>query len=299
MAASRAAAPVLLQLPYAGPYDWDAMLAFLAARAIPGVEAVVGTRYLRSFALGKSRGVLDVQPSGRGGKLRASVRGTGEVPEPLVAARLRHLFDLDADAHAIDAHLGRDPLFAERVRLRPGVRVPGAWDPFELAVRAVLGQQVTVAAATLFSGRLAQACGVSLSPAAGTHPATPRLLFPEPARLADFDFARIGLTRARGETLRGLARTVDRDAFWLSPRQSLAAALADLVALRGIGPWTAHYIAMRAMREPDAFPASDLALRRALGNKQTRPSAAKLEAIARPWRPWRAYAAVRLWLQPG
>ena len=288
---------VALELAYAGPFDWDAMLAFLAARAIPGVELVRDSRYLRSFALGRSRGLVEVRAAPRRRRLLVEVRAAPAAPVKAIGARVRHLFDLDADTAAIDRHLAKDPLLADRVRARPGVRVPGAWDPFELAVRAVLGQQITVAAATLFSGRLARERGSPLPVGTRAEGAVPHLLFPAPAALTGYDFTRIGLTRARSETLRGLAQAVAADQRVLRPRQSLAQAIAELGKLRGIGAWTAHYIAMRAMHEPDAFPATDLGLLRALGDADGRPSPQTLERIAASWRPWRAYAALRLWLQ--
>jgi AraC family transcriptional regulator of adaptative response / DNA-3-methyladenine glycosylase II len=168
--------------------------------------------------------------------------------------------------------------------------VPGAWDPFELAVRAVLGQQVSVRAATTFAGRLVASLGRPLPGHAG-----PDVLFPTPAAMARADLGNIGLTGARAATLKALAAAVAADAALLNSRETLEATVSALCALPGIGPWTAQYIAMRALREPDAFPASDLGLLRALETKAGRPSPAALAARAEAWRPWRAYAALRLW----
>jgi AraC family transcriptional regulator of adaptative response / DNA-3-methyladenine glycosylase II len=211
-----------------------------------------------------------------------------------VVTRLRRVFDLDADVETIGAHLASDPRLAPLVAARPGLRVPGAWDPFELAVRAILGQQVSVAAATTLAGRLVAAHGAPL--------ATPvaddqlRFVFPEPAVLAAADLTPIGLTRARARALAAFAAAVVRDPDLLATASSLDAAVTKLSALDGVGDWTAQYIAMRALREPDAFPASDLGLRRALETAAGRPSPRALVAAAERWRPWRAYAVLHLWL---
>jgi AraC family transcriptional regulator of adaptative response / DNA-3-methyladenine glycosylase II len=211
-----------------------------------------------------------------------------------IVARLRRLFDLDADVETIGEHLSADPRLAPLVAARPGLRVPGAWDAFELAVRAILGQQVSVAAATTFAGRLVAAHGMRL--------ATPvaddalRFVFPEPAALAAADLTTIGLTRARARTLSSFAAAVARRPDLLSTAPSLDAAVERLSALDGVGDWTAQYIAMRALREPDAFPASDLGVRRALETREGRPSPRAVLAAAERWRPWRAYAVLHLWL---
>jgi AraC family transcriptional regulator of adaptative response / DNA-3-methyladenine glycosylase II len=228
-----------------------------------------------------------------------------------VVSRVRRVFDLDADIAAIDTHLSRDPVFAARVRARPGIRVPGAWDGFELAVRGVLGQQITVRAATTFAGRLAATFGESLdeeSPGSASElrracrgavvdASDPHLIFPTPAALAEADISRIALTRARAAALRSLGAAMTRDPRLLQGDETLDETIRRLCTLPGIGPWTAQYIAMRALREPDAFPATDLGLLRAMQSAQGRPSPAALTQAAEAWRPWRAYAAVRLWIQ--
>jgi len=211
-----------------------------------------------------------------------------------VVTRLRRLFDLDADVQTIGEHLASDARLAPLVAARPGLRVPGAWDAFELAVRAILGQQVSVAAATTLAGRLVAAHGVPL--AAPVADDTLRAVFPEPAVLAAADLTTIGLTRARARALSRFAAAVVREPELLSPASSLDAAVTRLSALDGLGDWTAQYIAMRALREPDAFPASDLGVRRALESAEGRPSPRALLATAEQWRPWRAYAVLHLWL---
>jgi AraC family transcriptional regulator of adaptative response / DNA-3-methyladenine glycosylase II len=290
----KAATGITLKLPFTPPYDWPAMLDFLRLRAIPGVESVGTDSYCRSFAIGAAQGKLEVRHPADVDHLLATIRIDDLTALGSVVARLRRLFDLDADMHAIDAHLAADPLFSARVAQRPGLRVPGAWDGFELAVRAVLGQQINVAAATTLAGRLAAMLGQPLE----SQPDDRRLLFPTPSAIAAAELTAIGLTRARAETLRKLGSAMAQDAQLLRPFATLDETIAKLVELPGIGPWTAQYIAMRALREPDAFPASDLGLLRALETPAGRPTSAQLSARAEAWRPWRAYAALRLWLQP-
>jgi AraC family transcriptional regulator of adaptative response / DNA-3-methyladenine glycosylase II len=284
---------VTLRLAHTLPYDWPAMLAFLGARAIPGVEAVEGGSYRRTAALDGAHGTVAVRPAGEGA-LVATIRISRVSALPAVVGRLRRLLDLDADAAAIDGHLGRDPLLAGLVAARPGLRVPGAWDEFELAVRAILGQQVSVAAARTLAGRIAAAHGERI-PGAGA--GGPALSFPGPERLAGANLEGLGLTRARAAAVGGLARAVADDPALLRPGADLETTVDRLVTLPGIGRWTAQVIAMRAFREPDAFPDSDLGVVRALG-RGARPAAAEILRRAEAWRPWRAYAAMHLWSAP-
>ena len=269
-------------------------MGFLAARAIPGVESVARGVYRRTIACGRAHGVVTVRAAPGASHLVATIHVAEVAHLTSIVTRLRRLFDLDADVETIGEHLATDPRLAPLVAARPGLRVPGAWDAFELAVRAILGQQVSVAAATTFAGRLVAAHGRLL--------ATPvaddglRFVFPEPQALAAADLTTIGLTRARARTLSSFAAVVAREPELLSTAPSLDAAVDRLSALDGIGDWTAQYIAMRALREPDAFPASDLGLRRALETPVGRPSTRAVLATAECWRPWRAYAVLHLWL---
>ena len=278
-------------LAFRPPLDWAGLLAFLAPRATPGVEAVAGGAYRRTIALGDAAGTIAVRPAA--GELQLVMRVRRARPERLrqVVERARRLFDLDADPVRIADHLARSPELAPLVARRPGLRVPGTWDAFELAVRAVLGQQVTVRGATTLAGRLVRAFGRPLDRAEDglTH------LFPRPEALADTDLASIGLPRSRAATIRGLARAVARGELVLDASRGLEDAVARLAAVPGIGAWTAHYIAMRALGEPDAFPAADLGLRRALGNGAGPLAPARVAERAEAWRPWRAYAAMHLW----
>jgi AraC family transcriptional regulator of adaptative response / DNA-3-methyladenine glycosylase II len=283
-----------IRLPYRAPYDWDAMLAFLTARAIPGVETVRDGRYARTLSVGQARGVLMIEP-GDGAYLKATLRFPKVEVWPAVIARVRRVFDLAADPAVIEAHLSEDPALAPLVAARPGLRAPGAWDGFELAVRAVLGQQITVHAARMLAGKITAEHGVVLEDEAAnamglTH------FFPEPAALALVDVETLPMPRARGRALVGLAAAAAADPELFGMRRSLDEAVAALRALPGVGEWTAQYIAMRALREPDAFPSADIGLMRALeGPDGLRPSPAELLARAERWRPWRAYAASHLW----
>jgi len=281
-----------LRLAYRPPYAWEDLLAFLAARAIPGVECVAGGAYRRSFRQGTAVGWVDVSPLAPAHQLRVRIHVDGALRLIDLARRLRALFDLGAAPDAIGASLRDDRALSAALRAAPGVRVPGALDGFELAVRAILGQQVSVAAATRLAGRLALRFGAPL-PDLGAEPgdgATPTHEFPSAERLADADVASIGLPRVRAGAIRALARAVATGALALDPDADPDAVRETLVSLPGVGAWTADYVAMRALREPDAFPSGDLGLRRALG-----VGAAELARRAESWRPWRAYAAMLLW----
>lgn len=258
---------------------------FFAARAIPGIEQVEGNVYRRSFANGRGHGVITVTPVG-GGKLHVEIRATNAIDAEHLQARLRRLFDLDAPHKNIVKRLKRDERFHPHMKRRPGLRVPGAWDPFELGVRAILGQQVSVAAASTLTGRIATRFGKMMrrSHEKLTH------LFPEPQVLATADLAGIGLTTRRAMTVTGFAQAVADDRSLLDASKPLDQFARDLAALPGFGPWTAHYMAMR-LGYHDAFPTSDLGLRKALGSTADR----EVNQLAEAWRPYRAYAAMHLW----
>ena len=269
------------------PFDWAPFVAFLAARAIPGVEAVDGTTYRRSIQVQDVPGVIQVRPTDRG--LVATVDGPSA--DDTMASRLRGWFDLDADVVAIGAHLADDPLLAPLVAARPGLRVPGAWDPFELAIRAIIGQQVSVAGARTIAGRIVARAGGRLAEPSGSVAA----LFPTPDQLAAADLAAIGMPGARARSIVGFAGAVAENPSLLEPSGDLDAIVSRLKALPGIGEWTAQYIALRGLRHADAFPASDLGILRALaGPGGRRPTPAQVLARAEPWRPYRAYAAQHL-----
>jgi AraC family transcriptional regulator of adaptative response / DNA-3-methyladenine glycosylase II len=281
-----------VHLAYRPPYDWDAMLSFLAARAIPGVERVSDNVYWRSIAVGDAFGMVCVALADKN-RVKVTLRFPNMAALPTIMARMRRVFDLAADPDAIGAHLALDPMLAPLVAARPGLRVPGAWDGFELAVRAIFGQQITVPAATRLLGKLVLAHGAMLPEEMRgldglTH------IFPSPARLAAANL-RLGMPRARVEAVGSLARALVADPAIFSPGASLETAITKLRALPGVGEWTAQYIAMRELREPDAFPAADVGLMRALTVPGGRPTPSEVLAQAERWRPWRAYAALHLW----
>jgi AraC family transcriptional regulator, regulatory protein of adaptative response / DNA-3-methyladenine glycosylase II len=288
-------APLVVRLAYRPPFDWRSLLEFLRRRATPGVESIEGDTYRRTFESEGVAGTLAV--SAVAGQNRVELRVESSSVHGLVRVieRVRRIFDLNADPATIEATLSRDPRLRRLVRSRPGLRVPGAWDGFELAVRAILGQQVSVAAATTLAGRLAQRFGRPLDRPAGslTH------LFPTAAALSHGGLQTIGITKARAETIRRLAAAVAVGELRLDSSLGLDEAVKRLSALPGIGEWTAQYVALRAFGEPDAFPAGDLGLRRALANGSGMPSTSALSHRAESWRPWRGYAAVHLWTSEG
>ncbi len=276
-----------LRLGYRPPFDWRGVIAFLGPRAIPGVERVGRDRYERTVRFEQITGTLVVRPLADRAELAVELDPELSPWLSTILERLRRLFDLRADTEEIDAHLATDPELRSKIRPRRGRRVPGAFDGFELAVRAVLGQQVSVAGATTFSGRLVRACGPVVD--SGQELA---FAFPTPEELLASDLGAVGLTGARRRTLQSLADAVSSGDIDLESSSDLDDAVQSLVAIPGIGDWTAQYIAMRALGEPDAFPAGDLALRRAMGPEL---STTALRRRAEAWRPWRAYAAMSLW----
>lgn len=286
---------VTLRLRYRPPYDWESMLAFLSARAIRGLEVVRDDAYVRAVRVDGGHAVVSVTPSTRA-SLQVNVRVSTLRALPAVIARVRRVFDLSADPQAIGAHLSEDPTLAALVEKRPGLRVPGAWDGFELAVRAVIGQQVTVKAAVRLAGQLVEAYGEPLQvPGAAIDGVTH--VFPSPARLARVSPSTLPMPRARAVALTSLAASVVADPALFATGRSLDEVIARLRSMKGIGDWTAQYIAMREVREPDAFPAADIGLMRALTTPDgRRPTAADLLGRAERWRPWRAYAAQHLWM---
>ncbi len=291
---NREAGSLSVCLAYRPPYDWDAMLWFLGARAIPGIESVSGDSYRRTIAIGGRCGIVSVAPAGKH-RVNVAVRFPDMALLPQIIARVRRVFDLAADPDSIGAHLALDPVLAPLVAARPGLRVPGAWDGFELAVRAIVGQQIAVPAATGLLGRLVQVHGEPLPITTKDSESLSRF-FPLPARLATADLAILGMPKSRAIAVTSMAKAITADPAIFSRGASLEEAIAKLRLLPGIGEWTAQYVAMRELREPDAFPAADVGLLRAMavvGGR--RPSPSELLSRAERWRPWRAYAALHLW----
>jgi AraC family transcriptional regulator of adaptative response / DNA-3-methyladenine glycosylase II len=290
-----AAETSVLQLSYRPPYDWKGLLAFLSARALKGIEHVTADSYARTVQLGTAKGWIRVTQSKRQHALLLEFTHTLTPALPALLGRVRALFDLDARPDVIAKRLGKDAHLARAVKANPGLRVPGTFSGFEMGLRAVLGQQVTVKAATTIACRFAEAFGESI--------ATPlpelNRLTPAPARIAKAsidDIARHGVVAARAKSIIALAKAEGSGEICLdggahhNPDDSIR----QLAKLPGIGPWTAHYIAMRAMRWPDAFPKEDIAVRNNLGGV----SAKEAEVLSQPWRPWRSYAVMHVWSMP-
>lgn len=289
-----------LRLAYRPPFHWQRIMHYLSGRSIVGVEAVTQQQetepiYLRSVRIGEIDGWLRVSHLPQRHQLELELAPSlSAVLMPLVA-RVRSQFDLDANPAVIEAHLCNDPLLSACIAENPGLRVPGAFDAFELAVRAVLGQQVSVAGATTLSGRLVQRFGDRIDTPFSqvTHH------FPRPQSLAVVpvaDIAAIGLPQARAGTIQQIAQFAAQGGLQMSPGMALDDAIARLKSVRGIGDWTAHYIALRALRFPDAFPAGDLGLQKAAAENGGRLTEKQLAARASTWAPWRGYAALALWM---
>lgn len=283
---------VRLALSYRPPYDWKHLRAFLGARAIPGVERVDAESYARLIRTADSYAEIRVSPLPGRDALELRVRGAPAGALFQIASAARRIFDLSADPQWIADGLERDRLLRPLLGRRPGLRIPGAWDPFECAVRAVLGQQVTVAGARTLAARLVQRFGDPVACTEGlTH------LFPTPRILAAAALDGLGITGARITALKTLAQAlVDGRISFDRPA---AEVVAGLKTLPGFGEWTAQYIAMRALGEPDALPGADLVLRRMAGTGQGPLSTKAMEQRAERWRPWRSYAVMHLWCAAG
>jgi AraC family transcriptional regulator, regulatory protein of adaptative response / DNA-3-methyladenine glycosylase II len=271
------------------------MLNYLEMRAIPGVEIVENGCYRRTVEIGGFTGSVEVTYLPSKESLGVRIRFPNVRSLPAIVSRVRRLFDLGADIETIDSHLSRDPLLARLVAQRPGLRAPGGWDGFELAVRAILGQQISVAAARRLSGQLVALHGKPVSKDPIDHPKLSHV-FPTAKDLAKVDSIALGMPVARRFSLKALAIAVAADPNLFRPFGTITEAIAQLRSIRGIGEWTAQYIALRALRETDAFPASDLGLLRGASKIEgMRSTSASLLYRAESWRPWRAYAAQHLW----
>jgi AraC family transcriptional regulator of adaptative response / DNA-3-methyladenine glycosylase II len=284
---------LLLRLPFHGRLDWERMAAYFAARAIPGVEHVSEVTYRRTIVIGGDPGVLELFPGGDDHLvLRAHLPHWEELIH--IVERARRIASLDLDLDEPACQLAEDRIIGPLLRAQPGLRVPGTWDPFETGVRAIIGQQVTVAGANTIARRLVEHFGSvvpGLQPLGLTH------TFPAPDTLAEADLTGLGLTRTRTDAIRSFARAVAEDALRLDRSISLDRLIASITAIDGLGPWTANYLALR-LGERDACPTGDRGLQRALA-RHVRRSAASFNELAERWRPWRALAATHLWLADG
>ncbi len=280
---------IKLQLAYRPPLAWDCLLNYFRFRCVRGLETV-DTGYTRAIRIGDSPGLLRVTADLQHNRITAEF--SLEVVADLSGSvrRVRDMFDLDAAPHRVHEHLSKDKLLQRHVRNHPGLRIPGCWDIFELLTRAIVGQQVSVQAATTILGRMVSAYGSPLSEAI-TRSDGPQRLFPLPMDLVEQDLRQLGLNRARAETLQHVAGLFADNPNFVSTTTRYEDARNRLIAIKGIGPWTANYVALRGLRNPDAFPDADLGALKALGTR----NGAELIKAAEAWRPWRGYALMYLW----
>lgn len=284
--------PTPLLLPYVPPWNWQQFHAYFALRCLPDMERVSEHGYRRTFRINAVRGWFALRHAPEHSALELTVSPSAEALLPLLAARVERMFDLNTDTTLIAQHLSQDPHLRALVARYPGLRIPTAFDPFEQAVRAIVGQQVTVKAAVTIVGRLVKRLGEELADAPEDGPSR---LFPTPQAIAEANLDGIGMPGKRVATLQGFARALGDGSLALHADDGVEDLLERLCALPGIGPWTAQYIALRAFGVADAFPASDLGLLKARLWGSAGISARALTAQAEAWRPWRAYAAMYLW----
>jgi AraC family transcriptional regulator of adaptative response / DNA-3-methyladenine glycosylase II len=281
---------LVIRLPYRPPLDWSALLDFLRPRATPGVESVQEGAYLRTIRVGEATGVIDVRPDKAEPVLKVRIELPGYRFLMQVVERVRRIFDLGADPFRIANDLSRDPRLKPLLDRRPGLRVPGVWDGFELAVNALLGQQLTVGDSTEVAGRLVRTFGKPF------HTSVPGLthLFPKPEDLMGADLSKVNICRFRAATIRALARSVCSGELTFTASMTLEETISRIRTVSGVGEDTAHYIAMRVFGEPDAFPFADPALTGSFAEGGAPASAKQIGRISEDWRHWRAYAAMHL-----
>jgi AraC family transcriptional regulator of adaptative response / DNA-3-methyladenine glycosylase II len=287
---------ITLRLRYRPPYDWDSILGFLRARAVPEMEVVENGRYFRTLEIGASTGTIEVFHQPERHSINVKIRFPDVKSLPAIVARVRRQFDIGADIETIDAHLSAGPFLAPLVAQRPGLRAPGGWDGFELAVRAILGQQISVIAARRLAQRLVELHGKRVPEAYVAHASLSRT-FPTAERLAETKSIGLGMPTARLAALKALAEASVADPNLFRAAGNVEETVERLKTIRGVGEWTAQYIALRAVREMDAFPATDIGLLRGVAALHPPAGRASRSLLDRSesWRPWRAYAAQHLW----
>ena len=295
-AVAEPSAGLTVQLPYRLPFDSSSLFGFLAVRAIPGVEVVTNGRYLRSMVFDGAAGVIDLHDDGENVVL--TVHGARTRSLLPIIQRVRGILDLDASPDDVSRVLSKDAFLGPLLLKNPGIRVPGAWDGFELTVRAILGQQISVSAATTLAGRVAKRYGEPINVVVPGLRAdgAPQLVFPTPQKMLRARLGDLGIIRSRADTIRRIAKGVAEGQISFDPAQNVDEFCRSLLEIKGIGEWTAQYVAMRVLKDPDAFLHSDLGLLRAFdapGRERIKP--AELKSRAEAWRPWRAYAALLLW----
>jgi len=287
-------ATLTVRLPYRRPFDWSTLLEFFALRATPGVEAVNGATYSRTITSDDDHGVVRIGPDKRDGYLSLTLHCVNTNALFEIVQTAREVFDLDAPISEIRTTLGKDRTLGKMLRKNPGVRVPGAWDGFEVTIRAILGQQISVKAATTIAGRVTRKYGARLELPGANIDGGLSHIFPTAKRLARARLQNIGLVRSRAETIRRVSAAVVNGELQFDIAQDPEQFYEALKSIKGVGDWTAQYVAMRALKNPDAFPGSDLGLIKAIAYPD-RVTPQELIMQAEDWRPWRAYAAMLLW----
>lgn len=288
-----AAQPTILSLPFRQPFSFRQVTGFLKPRAIPGVEFVEDDFYCRNIVMDGTAGFIAVAAPYKDHALRLEIHLPDQDAKPaLIKERVENIFDLNAPVKAIDDHLRKDRLLSSLVARQPGIRVPGSFNPYELCIRAIVGQQISVKGATTLIGRIAAGYGGPLDTPNAFHL---KYRFPGPEKLVDADFKGIGLTRARKVTIHQLSAAVLEGRVNFHPTITPAALQEALLHIKGIGKWTAQYILMRTVKHPDAMPFSDLGLLKAVGSDAKPGNEKHLRKMSIPWKPWRAYAAMHLW----
>ena len=289
---------ISLHLPYREPFNWPALLEFLEVRAIPGVEQVVSDVYQRVIQIGDKSGMILVSAGNRNNS-RPVIKVKTAFPElnklHYISEKIISLFDLDAPAEEIDKYLKKDPLLKSSIQKNGGLRVPGCWDQFELCIRAILGQQISVKGATTISGRIVEKYGKEYIGPVFNDNHQKWFTFPKPSVLKDAGFEGLGLTKSRIATIKSLATAVYSKKIDFEQHTESDIMVNQLKEIKGIGDWTAQYIAMRALRDPNAFPASDLGLIKAVSTTSEKIKPKYLEKLSQKWTPWRATAAMYLW----
>ncbi|MBW1890686.1 MAG: DNA-3-methyladenine glycosylase 2 family protein [Deltaproteobacteria bacterium] len=282
----------MLSLSFKPPFNFRQLTGFLKFRAIPGVEFAGDDIYSRSIEIDGKAGVFTVTCN----RARSAVTVEARFPDPntlpVIAEAVKNIFDLDAPVKTIDGHLKKDRFMGSMVSQNPGIRVPGSFNGFELCIRAIIGQQISVKGATTIIGRIAANYGKKLN---RPNDFSLKYLFPTPEKLAAADFESIGLTRVRIATIQLLSTAVLENRINFNPSSDPAVLKNALVRIKGIGEWTAQYVLMRTVKYPDAFPCSDLGLLKAASPNETPIPEKRLKEMSIPWKPWRAYAAMHLW----
>ena len=292
---SEAINQVTILLPYKAPFDWPLMLSFFRSRKMSNIEDITTEHYFRTIELESCRGWIKVTHHSSKSALNLTVKLTDYSYLNQIIARVRRMFDLDADMQIIHQHLKSHPILAKVIEQFSGLRLPGCWDIFEFSIRAILGQQVSVKGATTLAQRIAEKYGDDLVDIEQPENINATKYFPKIAALLNVDYQDIGLTRSRIATLQTWVSYFQQHESIFTKGLTIEELEATLTKLKGIGPWTVNYIGMRGLSDPDAFPSADLGIIKALTFNEIKPRNKDILALAESWRPWRAYAAIYLW----